>query len=450
MFKRLAQTNPYVKLGIGAAVVLGLLLIGYRFGSGIRLGNSGGTISVNDAEVCLRQGETIYFTVTFGSEAYLKKLGMWEEAQARLRTAQAFVINASTHVGTIRGLSLDDKVFLVAGGVKYPAVGAPLALTTHHDTYLVFFPRYDMAGKPLFEQESGQFDILIEGIGRLPERLFTFHFPLPASGASRPSLARLAMLLGAALAAMLVTCTPCLVGSLTVGSVTMGTAWGSDTQAALEKVRAEMVKKTLLYLAALILAYLGVAIATNAYRIDIDDLRPVEVVGGVLLLAVGLSFLRSWRPVVWLENAAVRLALKVSPGFRKYVTDAAPEPALGSGASSAMGASLAMVCSVAGAPTLATAIVLPLMIYAGLGDLYWSILVLLVYLVVCAVPFFLIAIGLGEALLTMSLKMRGRLLIANAFLLVGLGVMLILSPQAVADTLSTPARLLLAPLSWLP
>jgi hypothetical protein len=109
-----------------------------------------------------------------------------------------------------------------------------------------------------------------------------------------------------------------------------------------------------------------------------------------------------------------------------------------------------MVCSVAGAPTLTTAIILPVMIYAGLTDLYWSLFILAVYLVVCGVPFFLIAIGLGEFLYRASLRMRNALLVADAFLLIGLGVLLILDPQTVANTLSAPANLLLEPFRWLP
>jgi hypothetical protein len=74
---------------------------------------------------------------------------------------------------------------------------------------------------------------------------------------------------------------------------------------------------------------------------------------------------------------------------------------------------------------------------------------LLAYLVVTAVPFFLIAIGLGEYLYNISFKLRNRLLVANAFVLIGLGAMLIISPEGVAGVLSYPARLILDPLSLL-
>lgn len=451
MRKRLMQMNPIAKLGLGGLIVLLLLSVGYRWGTAISLGQEGGTVSVSDATVCLQRGGTIYFNVTFGTEEYLKKLGEWEAAKRRIRTAQAFVVNANTHVGTIRELSLEDKVFLRGpDGIIYPSVGKPIESTTHHDTYLIFFPRYDMRGEPMFERDSGTFDVLIRDVGIFPERVFTFHYPLPVSGrTSRPGLVHLAMLIGAAMAAMLVSCTPCLVGSLAVGSLTMGTAWSPAQQKAMEEIRAEMVRKTVYYLAALVVVYITIAVIINAFNIGTEQLRPVELLGGIVLLLIGLSFLRSWGPVARLENAFVRFVLRLAPGFRSYVMEESPDPTFGADASSAMGASLAMVCSVAGAPTLTTAIILPVMIYAGLTDLYWSLIILAVYLAVCAVPFFLIAIGLGEFLYTASLRLRNTLLVANSFLLIGLGLLLMLDPQRVADTLSAPARLVLEPFRWL-
>ena len=296
----------------------------------------------------------------------------------------------------------------------------------------------------MFQRENGTFDVLIRDVGIFPERVFTFNYPVPAEGGtSRPSLARLAMLIGAAMAAMLVSCTPCLVGLLAVGSLTMGTAWSPAQREAMAEVRAEMVRKTLYYLIALVVVYITIAVV-----ISVERLRPVELVGGAILLLVGLSFLRSWGPASWLEGALIRAVLRVVPGFRRYVMGRTPDPKFGADASTAMGGSLAMVCSVAGAPTLSTAIILPVMIYAGLSDLYWSLLILAVYLAICAVPFFLIAIGLGEFLYTASLRLRHGLLVGNSFLLIGLGVLLIGDPQALADALSAPARLLLEPFRW--
>jgi cytochrome c biogenesis protein CcdA len=425
MWRNLVQLNPLVKLGVGAVVVIILLVIGYRFGgAGISSQDNSGTISV-------------------------RRLGLWEDAEPKLRFSQPFVFNASTHVGTIRDLSLDGKVFLEADGVRYPVVGQPVASTTHHDTWLVFLPRFDMAGEPLFEREEGYFDILIEGVDIPAHRVFTFNYPLPLPGARQLTPTRVMMLIGATMAAMLLTCTPCLVGSLTVGSMAMGTAFGSESENAASHVRKEMIKRTLVYLVALIVAYAAVAIAASAFDVSIDDIRPIEVMGGVLLVIVGFGFLRSWGPLIKLENSLVKLVLKISPEFSKYVTSDDPDPEFGSGSSTAMGASLAMVCSVAGAPTLTTAIIFPVMIFAGLDNVYWSLLILLVYLVVTAIPFFLIAIGLGEFLLSLSMILRRRLLVANAFLLIGLGAMLVLSPEAVAGVLSAPARLIIEPLSFL-
>lgn len=456
--------NPLAKLSLGLFLVLVLLLAGYRFGGGgVRLGGGAGTFTVSDAEECLRRGGNIYFNVTFGSEDYLRKIGEWETARRRSRLGQPFVISANTHVGSVRDLSLEDKIFLVFEGRQYPMSGKPVVSATHHNTYLVFFPRFDMAGQPVFDRTSGTFDILIKGV-EFPERRLTFRLPMPSAGRPGLDLPRLAMLFGSALAALLVACTPCLVGSLAVGSFTMGAAAGAAGERdAMAKVRAAMVRRTLFHLAALIVTYLVVAQLTAAFKATTAYLRPAEVAGGLVLLAIGLGFLRAWGPAAVVEGGVRRALARFLPGAARggRETEAPVKPGNGAsrrpddplgldaGASSAVGASLAMVCSVAGAPTLSTAIILPVMVYAGVNDFYGSLLILAVYLMVSAVPFFLIAVGLGEALLTASVRWRRRLLVANGLLLVFLGLLLVFSQQRVADVLSAPARSLLAPFVWL-
>ncbi|MBI2887212.1 MAG: hypothetical protein HYY02_08380 [Chloroflexi bacterium] len=442
--------HPLAKLALGGLMIMALLTAGYRFGTVVSLGQQS-TISVSDAEVCLRQGEAVYFSVTLGTEEYLKKLGEWDRAQPRLESAQAFVLAANSHIGSIRELSLDNRVFLRGpDGLAYPASGRPVGATAHHNTWVAFFPKYDMQGLPLFRQQSGSFDVLIRDVGSFRERVFTFRYPLPAleQGATR-SLASIAMLLGAAMAALLITCTPCLVGSLAVGSLTMGVAWGPASAQARAQVRRQMMRKTAYYLAALAVVYTVIAMGVNALQLRSEQLRPVEILGGAVLLALGLGFLRTVGPVGRAEGALVGLARRLAPGLKRSSAEARTAPGMGPDSSSAMGASLAMVCSAAGAPTLTAAVILPLMIYAGLTDLYWALLVLAVYLAVCAVPFFLIAVGLGELLQTATQRWRTAIMVANSLVLVGLGLLLLLDPQAVADTLALPARLLLSPLRWI-
>ncbi len=444
------RLGPYKKLGLGTGLTLILLLIGYRFGgSGISSKMSGGTISVSDAETCLRAGGNIFFNVTFGTETYLQKVGLWEEAKAKENWAQPFVFNASTHVGTIRDLSLNNNVFVAVDGTRYPAISRPIASTTHHNTYLIFLPRFDHDGRPIFEQDQGYFEIIIENIDIPAKRIFKFNLPLPTSGRETMDVTQLLMLIGSAMAAMLLTCTPCLIGSLTVGSITMGTSWKSNIESTKQQIRTEMTKRTLYYLAALVACYTAVAIAASTFDVNVEEIRPVEIIGGVLLIIVGLGLLRSWQPIIYLENKVVKLIVRKFPTIGQFTTTETPVPTLNSSSSSAMGASLAMVCSVAGAPTLTTAIIFPVMIYAGLNDIYWSLIILLAYLIVAAIPFLLIASGLGEALLNISIRLRHRLLVANAILLVGLGTMLLVSPEEVANVLSIPARLIIEPMSWL-
>ncbi len=280
-----------------------------------------------------------------------------------------------------------------------------------------------MRGQPLFEKKSGSFSVLITGVD-VPERTFTFNYPLPRSSAFG-QLPQLLMLLGSALVALLVACTPCLTGSMSVGALTMGVSRGNDPESA-ASARKRVLKTTLSFLATMVGAYWLIALASSVFGLRAEDLRVSEMIGGAILMLIGLGFL--W---TWIRPRLVRVPAGDGDG------------ALSAGQSSAVGASLAMVCSVAGAPTLSAAVIVPLLVYAGINDWYWSGLILLVYLVVMAIPFFLIATGLGEHLARASIRWRQGLLVVNAFLLVGLGLLLLFSQETVADVISAPVRFML-------
>jgi cytochrome c biogenesis protein CcdA len=418
--------------------------VGYRFGTGLDYGSWGGTVSASDNAACARRACDVHFTATFAGQAYAERLGIWDEVGPRLTTAEAFVLTATAHAGEVRDLTLDDRAFLRQDGVLYPASGRPIAVTTHHNTYLIFFPKADRNGRPLLERTEGQFDVLIKDPAGDEPRVLTFNYPLVhAAGASLP-LPQVMVTLGAAMAALLFACTPCLVGSLAVGSMTTGAAVSYDRKAARAQVRRRIVRQTLIYLAAIVVAYLAVASAVSLLDLEARALRPIELIGGLALVVVGFSLLRAWRPLGGLYGRAVS-------GFRQIAArrDDDPQdrsaPEFDQGSASAMGASLAMVCSVAGAPTLSTAILLPLLVYAGLSHPLWAVGLLAVYLLVCAVPFFFVAVGWGEFLVTASMRWRTGILIASGVVLVALGLLLVVSPAAVAGMISAPARFALVP-----
>ncbi|MBI4311468.1 MAG: hypothetical protein HY681_06770 [Chloroflexi bacterium] len=444
-----ALGHPLAKLALGGLAVLVLLLVGYRFGDGLDLGPRGGTISANDA-TCAQRGCDIHLTATLANRAYAERLGIWEEIEPRMRMSQAFVLAATAHAGAVRGLSLDGKVFLKVDGVLYPASDRPVALATHHNTYLTFFPRYDMQGQPIFERSEGQLEVLVNGVeGPGDNRTLTFNYPLPGvSGDLEMPIAQVLMTIGAAMAALLFACTPCLVGSLTLGSLTTGTVASLAGKEAAAKVRSRLVKQTLSYLAALVVLYIAIAVAVNVFDLQTSDLRPMELLGGLVLLGIGALLVRGTAQGAWVEGKVWGVVGRVAPGFAGRRSGAA-EAGLSPRTSSAMGASLAMVCSVAGAPTLTTAILLPLLVYAGLSSPAWAIVVIAVYLLVCAVPFFFVAVGWGEFLMNASMRLRNALLVASALLLVAMGILLVFSPETVANAISTPARLVLKPLQWL-
>jgi hypothetical protein len=433
-----------VKLSVGFILVSVSLIFGYQYGMEVRPAGTG-TISVSDAVQCIDQGADLYFNVTLGTDAYLKRLGEWENAEARLRTSKVFVLSANTHVGAITKLRLDDRVFLYAGGRQYPAVGKPMATTKHHNTYLAYFPSRGMDGEPLFEKEDGSFRIIIRDVGKLKSRIFEFYYPLPtARQGTDIDFAQVLMLMGAVIAALLIACTPCLVGTLALGSITIGSGWSERSQHSVPQVRAEMMRKTLYFLAAIVGGYLLIVVAIASLGVTVTDLRPVEVVGGLVLFALGASLLRNLKPFARLLD---RVKRRMAHGSGSETADDGQSP-VGAASSSAMGGSLAMLCSVAGAPTLATSIILPVMVYAGLTSLSWTFLIMALFLVVSAVPFLLIATGIGELVYSISARWRSKLLVANGLILMALGALMIFNGDNVANVISAPAELVLDAWKW--
>ncbi|MEZ4270741.1 MAG: hypothetical protein R3C68_04710 [Myxococcota bacterium] len=433
-----------VKLVLGSVLVVGTLIFGYQFGMEVRPAGTG-TISVSDAARCSREGADLYFNVTLGTESYLKRLGEWEAVKDRLRTTQVFILSANTHVGAITHLRLDNNLFLYASGREYPAIGKALATTKHHNTYLAFFPRLGMDGRPLFEEQEGSFRIVIRNVGKLKSRIFTFNFPLPMFRETMQlGFTQILMLLGAVLAALLISCTPCLVGTLALGSITMGTAWSESAKQSAAEVRAAMMRKTLYFLVAIIAGYLIIASAVTSLGVQVEDLKPMETVGGLVLFGLGLWFIRDVGPVAWAQRQIRRC---LPQRWRKAKTEGGES--VGAGASSAMGGSLAMLCSVAGAPTLTTSIVLPVMIYAGMANLAWTFAIMAVFLVISAVPFFFIATGMGEIIYSLSTRWRRKLVFVNATLLLMLGAIMTFNSDGVANVISAPADLILGAWQWL-
>lgn len=426
---------------VGGAAITMLLLLGLLFGGGADLGRGGGSVSRSDVTRYIQQGGEIYFNVNVGDESYLKATGLWSYAEDRLKLAQPFVIAANTHHGTVRDLDLTGKVFLEVDGLRYPAVETPIQHATHHNTYLALVPRYDMYGQPIFDRTSGTFDLIIADV-EMPERIFTFNFPVPATSGAGTSPAVKVMVMASALAALTLACTPCLLGGLTVGSLTMATGSGVAAPAHLARIRRQMISGTIYLLFSLSVAYLLMAIVSNAFNITADRLRPVELLGGVVLLGVGIHYLRPWPPVGRLVDKAGRLARRIWP-WRRGGAAAPDGDTFDAGDATVVGASLAVVCSVAGAPTLNAAVILPLMVFAGMTEFYWSLLLLGIYLLVFAVPFFLIAVGLGEALLKASLRLRRTMMLANGWLLVGLGLLLLVSQERTAEFVAIPAATLI-------
>ncbi|MBI4497038.1 MAG: sulfite exporter TauE/SafE family protein [Chloroflexi bacterium] len=224
-----ARRHPLALLAAGTVALAALLVGGYQASAALGLGEETGVITSSDAEDCIRQNCSVHFTATMLTQQAAERMGLWQDVAPRMKTAQAFVIGANTHAGSIESLALDGKLFLRVSETTYPAVGQPLQVSTHHNSYLVFFPRYDMYGHALFGPQGdqaathqhgpevshgeaqgrdgvgpAQFDIIIKEVGDgLPQHTLPFRATAPISGLT---WATMLGLLGGFLASMW----PCL------------------------------------------------------------------------------------------------------------------------------------------------------------------------------------------------------------------------------------------------
>ena len=444
LIKNFSKKSSFIKLFSGIFLVTIVWLSSlYVSGSGVNFSSDAKTVSVSDLYFCLGRSN-IYFVVTLGTEEYLTTLGLWDDVENKLSFSQPFVINANTHIGSIRDLKLDNNLFLVIDGVQYPHVGSAEAVSSHHNTYLVFFPKYDMEGNPLFERNTGNFEIIIENIDF--ERHYIFKYPLPIltnlSNSESLTSARILMLITAAFAGIMIACSPCLIGAMAVGSLTIASTVDSNNKSVKSKIRSKLIKNTLYFLISLVVSYMLIAIVIAVFKIDIASLRPIETLGGAILLIFGLYFLRVWKPVIKLEIIIYTLISKIHPNIKKYMRNKKTDFTLNPKSASTIGSTLSLVCSTAGAPTLSLSVVLPLMIYAGLSGLQWSFLIILIYLISVSIPFLLLTIGLGELILSKISQILNPILIINAFLLIGLGILLLGGLEFIFNLLSIIIRLI--------
>jgi cytochrome c biogenesis protein CcdA len=83
-------------------------------------------------------------------------------------------------------------------------------LSEHHNLYLLVFPLVDHFGQPLFSPRRGHFRLLVDGVGKTPERIFEWKLPVVEPMPVR-TLASTLMLALSVIGALMVILSPCAI-----------------------------------------------------------------------------------------------------------------------------------------------------------------------------------------------------------------------------------------------
>jgi cytochrome c biogenesis protein CcdA len=127
------------------------------------------------------------------------------------KRAQPFLIGINTHVGSIEHLDLRGKVHLVdSDGNAFPAIGEPVVVSEHHNMYLLAFPLFDHHGKRIFSAERGSFRLVVDGVGKTPQRVFEWKLPVVEETPAR-TLANALIMALSVIGALMVILSPCAI-----------------------------------------------------------------------------------------------------------------------------------------------------------------------------------------------------------------------------------------------
>lgn len=154
----------------------------------------------------------VYVDITYATPDFVKRVKLEPYLQQWNGRAQPFLVGINTHVGTVAELEdLAGKVQLEdSRGDRFPSMNAPIVLSEHHNMYLLVFPLRDNYGQPIFAKNREFFRVIVNGVGKTPNRLFEWKLPVQEPQPARTFAATL-MLALAAVGALLVILSPCAI-----------------------------------------------------------------------------------------------------------------------------------------------------------------------------------------------------------------------------------------------
>ncbi len=153
----------------------------------------------------------VFLDATYATPEFIKRVKLEPYLQQWQGRAQPFLIGINTHVGSIAHLDLRGKVLIEdSNGDRFPSLGTPVVLSEHHNMYLLVFPLVDNSGQPIFAAKRGHFRLVVEGVGKTPERVFEWKLPVVEPAPVR-TVASTLMLILSVVGALMVILSPCAI-----------------------------------------------------------------------------------------------------------------------------------------------------------------------------------------------------------------------------------------------
>jgi cytochrome c biogenesis protein CcdA len=153
----------------------------------------------------------VFLDATYATPDFIKRVKLEPYLQQWQNRAQPFLIGINTHVGTIADLDLRGKVLVEdSNGERFPSLGTPVVLSEHHNMYLLVFPLLDNSGQPIFAAKRGHFRLIVQGVGKTPERVFEWKLPVVEPAPAR-TVASTLMLVLSVIGALMVILSPCAI-----------------------------------------------------------------------------------------------------------------------------------------------------------------------------------------------------------------------------------------------
>lgn len=355
--------------------------------------------------------ERIFFTMRYATPRFVERLGLGEEELKRYKNAQMFMLSANVHSGSLLDLDLNRRVFLQdSKGRRYPSIVRPFTTSNHHNVYLVWFPRYEMEGNPIFEAKDGFFDVVISGGERIGQtRAFRFETPLPSEAVQDPKF--VLMFLVALSGLLILSLSPCAIATYSFITYFVASTAGGP-----RRVWHRVLLFGLGYTSILILGGGLVLFLSSSIERFPKILRPFEVAFGLLISGIALRLLVS--PMGRWEGASFK--------FLEKFLRAEPE-GLGAGFWFLSGIALSVGCLQC-MGSVGFSLLVPLLAYAGLSNLYWGLALFGIFAIGLMAPFLISAFGMEEFLpsLTKRVRLVKVLQIGSVLILLAFGVFTLL------------------------